>query len=197
MPKYNNIEPLLDEVFSTLAVKLQAQDADKDEVLSIIGTNYGSTLIKMVLQGLIEDGRLQEKENIISFSIDDINEPKILKITPGDRELFKFLSNKRIKNKILDKEIDGKRIWGIGKKAITLVDGITYDYSCEHPRVAIGSKDFHNFKKEGIKNKHTSYDGIEIMRKIAKKYQKELTSDVSKEKAIKIRKIIDELYEAI
>lgn len=195
MPKYSkNIEPLLDEIFGTLTVELQAQDADKDEVLSVIGTNYGSTLIKMVLQGLVEDGRLQEKGNIISFSID---EPKVLKITPGDRELFKFLSDRRIKNRILDKEFNGKRIWGIGKKAITLVDGITYDYGCEHPRAAIGSKDFHNFKKEGIKNKHTSYDGIEIMRKIAKKYQKELTTGISKEKAIEIRKIIDELYEAI
>ena len=46
-----------------------------------------------------------------------------------------------------DLSIRDKAIWGIGEKAIVLVDGVGYDKECYHPRYPIGEKRFFNYKK--------------------------------------------------
>ena len=46
-----------------------------------------------------------------------------------------------------DSIIRGKVIWGIGQKAICLVDKVEYHEECAHPRTAMGIKKFINYKR--------------------------------------------------
>lgn len=52
-----------------------------------------------------------------------------------------------------DLKINNKVIWGIGPKAITLVDGVGYKEGYHHPRYPIGDKIFINYKKNPIEAK--------------------------------------------
>lgn len=83
MPKYSNIEPLLDEIFGTLVVELEAQDAHKEEALAIIAKVLSEKevtpmpRVKGVLNTLCdyEEYNIKEDGDMIIFILDD--EPKI------------------------------------------------------------------------------------------------------------------------
>ena len=47
-----------------------------------------------------------------------------------------------------DLPIRGKIIWGVGTRAIALVDGVEYHEECAHPRTEVGKKGFINYKKD-------------------------------------------------
>lgn len=95
MPKYSkNIEPLLDEIFGTLVVELEAQDAHKEEALAIIAKVLSEKevtpmpRVKGVLNTLCDykEYNIKEDGDMIIFIFDD--EPKIkggekMNYTPG------------------------------------------------------------------------------------------------------------------
>lgn len=65
--------------------------------------------------------------------------------------------------KFYDLPIRNKKIWGIGEKAIVLVDDIIYDHDCEHPRGHRGKKEFFNFKNQ-------REEALKLGREILEKY---------------------------
>lgn len=92
------------------------------------------------------------------------------KLTPEERNFCKKL----IKNKghYLDKEIDGKGIWGIGPNAITLYDEVfpAHEHHA-HMRTHAGKQYFHNYFKK-INKSNSFDDGVEFAYKIVDKYGK-------------------------
>lgn len=92
------------------------------------------------------------------------------KLTPEERNFCKKL----IKNKgyYLDKEINGKGIWGIGPNAITLYDEVfpAHEHHA-HMRTHAGKQYFHNYFKK-INKPNSFDDGVELAYKIVDKYGK-------------------------
>lgn len=58
-----------------------------------------------------------------------------------------YIPEKILNHDFRDLNIRDKVIWGIGEKAIVLVDGVGYDEECYRPRYSIGTKRFFNYKR--------------------------------------------------
>lgn len=90
-----------------------------------------------------------------------------MKITKEDRTMVKFLIQNKSHYK--DKKIRNKTIWGIGERAIVLVDSTqSGDGYCGIRRYE-GEKEFHNYFKK-INNKNSFDDGIELAKEILRKF---------------------------
>lgn len=62
--------------------------------------------------------------------------------------------------------VENKRIWGVGEKAIVLVDNVGYNHEYHHPRYSIGKKEFINYENEPERAKKIAE---EILRKYGDK----------------------------
>lgn len=66
------------------------------------------------------------------------------KLTPAQKRMIKFLQKNKTHYK--DSFIEGKQVWGIGPKAITLVDRVVSGDGYLFYRHYEGEKEFHNFQ---------------------------------------------------
>lgn len=103
------------------------------------------------------------------FNQRNLNEFEKRTLEVDEKEINSFIKNKR---KYSDKTINNRKVWGIGRAAIVLVDDITYCKECHHKRGYKGKKTFHNFNPEKkIEGNENSFgDGIEIMKKLKTLY---------------------------
>lgn len=61
-----------------------------------------------------------------------------------------YIPEELLRGDFRDYPIRNKIIWGIGEKAITLIDKVEYHEECVRPRIAIGKKQFINYKKDKL-----------------------------------------------
>jgi len=103
------------------------------------------------------------------FNQRNLNEFEKRTLEIDEKEIASFIENKGVYR---HKQINGKKVWGIGRAAIVLVDEITYCEKCHHKWGYKGKKTFHNFNPEKkIEGNENSFgDGIEIMKKLKTLY---------------------------
>lgn len=118
---------------------MKTAGCDGCEIALQIIKKYGDlndSHLKYITHGIEIEEEKEENPSSSSLEVEEYIPPK--ELLEGD---------------FRDLKIRDKVIWGIGPKAITLVDGVGYNEEYYYPRYSIGEKKFFNYKQKPAESK--------------------------------------------
>lgn len=131
-----------------LLLKAKRQEIEVEQLNKISQENFGLERVAFLLEkkgfaiGLGFNEKTKQPESIKLIYPIEVYEATINKL-----DSLIYVPEEILYEDFRDFDIRDKVIWGIGEKAIVLVDDVGYDEECYHPRYPIGEKKFFNYEK--------------------------------------------------